>query len=385
MFQNFHKLLILLSAIFLLLATPTSAAQIGFVKSNIWASKTTALVGDKVNIFVVLVNSEDNNLEGDLQFLDDTLGQNIGSAKPFALTGGGSSNVISTQWTAVAGEHRFRAKIVNAVSIDKLNVRTSLGSDILSELSDAITVKVDSDHDGVTDDQEIINGTNPNNPDTDHDGLPDGHDPDPTNPDTDGDGDKDGHDPAPTNGSVFTPPDTDHDGIPDASDSDIDNDGIFNWVETKNGTDPNKADTDGDHVRDKQDVYPLDPKRFELEVVAKPVAVVVSPPARGGDEEGVGGVAPTTTDTNLNTVENENTDGKILGEKITNTGKLDSKLHWPWWLNGLGILWLVLLLVLLAMMRKRKQKSPVENKKEEIKNVAIPIQSPVKIKPTLKK
>src|SRR3989339_124914 len=345
--MNFFKskILFFILAGLLILPTTVFGAQIGFVKSNIWASKTTALVGDKVNIFVVLVNSEDNNLEGDLQFLDDTLGVNVGSAKPFALTSGGSSNVISTQWTAVAGDHRFRAKIVNAVSIDKLNVRTSLGSDILSELSDAITVKVDTDHDGVTDDVEETNGTNPNNPDTDNDGVNDGTDPNPTNPDTDGDG------------------------TPDATDSDIDNDGIYNWVETNNGTDPYKADTDGDGTRDKQDAYPLDPNRSKLEVVAsaEPVATISLPLPEGETQEGVGADASrttTTTNTDLNT-DTEN-GGEILGEKIENNGGEEINSRWPWWLKGLGILWLLLLLVLLIMMRKRKV-GPVEPKAEDMK------------------
>lgn len=365
----------------LILPIMVSATQIGFVKSNIWASKTTALVGDKVKIFVVLVNSEDNTLEGNLVFVDDSVDANVGSPKPFSLAGGGTSNVMMTDWTAALGEHRFRAKIVNAFSIDKLNNRTSLGSDILSELSDAITVKVDTDHDGITDDVEQANGTNPNNPDTDRDGVNDGTDPNPTNPDTDGDGDPDGRDPNPTNGSIFTPPDTDGDGIPDERDSDIDNDGLYNWVETKNGTDPYKADTDGDGVRDKEDAYPLDPKRSKLEVVtvvepnetapeteiAATTSEILDTPAQTAPE-----ITPAPTDT---------TDGEVLGEKITKAKHLNFYFPWPWWLEGLGILWLLLLLILLIMMRKTKQEPPVE----EIKKIITPAQAPKKIKASAKK
>lgn len=54
----------------------------------------------------------------------------------------------------------------------------------------------DLDGDGVTNDDEIANGTDPNNPDTDGDGLTDGEElelgTDPLNPDTDGDGVPDG-------------------------------------------------------------------------------------------------------------------------------------------------------------------------------------------------
>lgn len=56
---------------------------------------------------------------------------------------------------------------------------------------------IDSDHDGLTDAQEKIYGTDPNNPDTDGDGLSDGDEvliwhTNPLNPDSDGDGYSDG-------------------------------------------------------------------------------------------------------------------------------------------------------------------------------------------------
>ena len=38
-------------------------------------------------------------------------------------------------------------------------------------------------------------------------------------------------------------------------------DGVPNWVEQLNGTDPFRADTDGDAVNDLNDAFPLDPTR----------------------------------------------------------------------------------------------------------------------------
>lgn len=78
---------------------------------------------------------------------------------------------------------------------------------------------LDSDGDGLTDEEERALGTDPNNPDTDGDGLSDGEEvelgTDPTNPDTDGDGLSDGEEVS--LGTDPTNPDTDGDGILDGS------------------------------------------------------------------------------------------------------------------------------------------------------------------------
>jgi hypothetical protein len=94
---------------------------------------------------------------------------------------------------------------------------------------------VDSDHDGLTDAEEIILGTDPHNPDTDGDGLPDGwevqHGLNPLNP-------------------------------ADAG-ADPDSDGLSNLQEYQRGTDPQDADTDNDGYSDGAEVTagtnPLDP------------------------------------------------------------------------------------------------------------------------------
>jgi len=81
---------------------------------------------------------------------------------------------------------------------------------------------LDSDGDGLDDDDEIALGTDPDNPDTDGDGLFDGTEvdvaegsgcPDPLNPDSDGDNLLDGFEV--TLGSDPCLADTDADGIPD--------------------------------------------------------------------------------------------------------------------------------------------------------------------------
>lgn len=325
----------------------------GFVKSNIWASKVNALVNDNITIYSILVNGESDNLEGNVIFMDNGTGETVGNVKPFTLPGDGSSSVLSAVWKAKVGEHRFRAKIIDGVKINRTGARTPLGTEILSELTDVVTVKIDSDHDGVPDDQEVTDGTNPNNPDTDHDGLNDRVDPNPANHDTDGDGDPDGSDPAPTNGGVFTPPDADRDGVTDKKDSDMDNDGLYNWVEGSKGTDPRKYDTDGDGVSDKEDVYPLDPKKWEKEIVKQTVDA-----GNNNDE-----IQVTTRKANVDQVENDPI-GYVLGEKITDNGIKMSPMAvvWndlPFWLSNwrvisLFILWILLLIIFIILYSKKR-------------------------------
>jgi hypothetical protein len=73
--------------------------------------------------------------------------------------------------------------------------------------------------------------------------------------------------------------DTDHDGIGNNDDLDDDNDRLLDTEEAIIGTNPLVADTDGDGVNDKDDAFPLDPKRTKLPppVVPKPAVVTPTP------------------------------------------------------------------------------------------------------------
>ncbi|MBE7552578.1 MAG: hypothetical protein HS126_16025 [Anaerolineales bacterium] len=148
----------------------------------------------------------------------------------------------------------------------------------------------DSDNDGLSNDQEIALGTDPNDPDTDNDGMPDGwevdHVLDPKTNDANGDADSDGltnleeyhHGTDPRN------PDTDGDGLPDGwevrqgldptdstgnngASGDPDGDQLTNEEEYQNGTHPNNPDTDGDGIPDNQD--PKTEFRFFLPTIFK--------------------------------------------------------------------------------------------------------------------
>ncbi|WP_111980015.1 hypothetical protein [Algibacillus agarilyticus] len=96
----------------------------------------------------------------------------------------------------------------------------------------------DDDNDGISDDDEIANGTDPLNADTDADGVNDLADAFPTD--------------------ATETLDTDNDGTGNNADLDDDNDGVSDLDEAANGTNPLNADTDADGVNDLVDVFPTD-------------------------------------------------------------------------------------------------------------------------------
>jgi hypothetical protein len=132
----------------------------------------------------------------------------------------------------------------------------------------------DDDNDGLKDEDEIANGTDPLNPDSDGDSFIDSEDACPNNPvvykDTDSDGVCDHYDRFPEDPTETT--DFDRDGIGDNADPDDDGDGVDDSedafpldstevVDTDFDGIGNNADTDddGDGVPDNSDALPLDP------------------------------------------------------------------------------------------------------------------------------
>lgn len=127
---------------------------------------------------------------------------------------------------------------------------------------------IDSDDDGLDNSEEIALGSDPDNPDTDNDGLSDGVEElvlitDPLNPDTDDDGVTDGQEL-----ELGTDPlniDSDDDLLYDGGEiiyetdplnPDTDGDGLTDGDEVYfYETDPTEADTDGDGVNDYEEVF----------------------------------------------------------------------------------------------------------------------------------
>lgn len=140
----------------------------------------------------------------------------------------------------------------------------------------------DKDNDGLTRCEEEALGTDPNNPDTDGDGLSDGDEvlkykTDPLKADTDGDGLSDGDEVWKYKTNPLKA-DTDGDGLSDGDEvfkyrtdplkADTDGDGLSDGDEVlKYGTDPLKADTDGDGLSDGDEVlkYKTNPLKADTD------------------------------------------------------------------------------------------------------------------------
>ncbi len=151
--------------------------------------------------------------------------------------------------------------VIDGVEVDR-------GGDPLDP-SDDVPSNIDTDGDGLTDEEEGTLGTDPNNPDTDGDGLGDGEEvrdysTDPLNPDSDDDGLEDGQEVEGPDGVRETgdetdpnDPDSDDDGLSDLEEL-LGDDGVPN---SGDETDPNNPDTDGDGLEDGEElvVYETDP------------------------------------------------------------------------------------------------------------------------------
>ncbi|PKL82292.1 MAG: hypothetical protein CVV24_10880 [Ignavibacteriae bacterium HGW-Ignavibacteriae-3] len=144
------------------------------------------------------------------------------------------------------------------------------------------SLNTDKDHDGLTKREELALGTDPDNADTDGDGLKDGEEVNKyfTNPlkvDTDGDGLADG-DEVMKYKTEPTKVDTDGDGLSDGDEvlkyktdplkTDTDGDGLKDGEEVNTlKTNPLKTDTDGDGLNDGEEVlkYKTDPLKVDTD------------------------------------------------------------------------------------------------------------------------
>ena len=158
-------------------------SNLGFLAGNIWYSKDPFFAGDKVRIYSGVYNSGVHDLVGSVEFSDN--GTLLASV-PFLVQGQGRMKDVWVDWTTTKGDHKISARIVNA----KLAVIggkeepiaiASAQSGESERFADTDTDKdgigdredTDDDNDTLSDVEEIKQGTNQYQKDSDKDGITD--------------------------------------------------------------------------------------------------------------------------------------------------------------------------------------------------------------------
>ena len=206
-------------------AYPQSDGQIvdDFGSANYYWSGATVVRLNEQHLYNVVSTSTEwtSRINGRIQF---TTASNTVGFWPWPAIGSGGA-------VSGYGSTNFDGDIAEVIIYDHAlspAERDSVNSYLMSKYG-----MNDSDGDGLLNWKERQIGTDPYNPDTNGDGIPDGIEYlsglDPTNMDMDGDG-------------------------------------LTNAQELAMGTNPFSADTDGDGVPDGQDAFPLDPTRWQAPV-----------------------------------------------------------------------------------------------------------------------
>jgi len=162
------------------------------------------------------------------------------------------------------------------------SIKDLAGNALVGPVSSAFTIfsQADRDRDGVPDDLEALLGFDPDDPDSDADGIPDGRE------DNDGDGLNNAAEIV--LGTDAQLADTNGNGITDANE-DVDGDSLNNLGEATAGTDITKADTDGDGWNDET----------EVSDGTDPLSGASKPPRFAPTRAGLVGVAPLDVDASL--------------------------------------------------------------------------------------
>lgn len=228
--------------------------DISINESQIKLSTSTFLEGRSIRIYASASNNSDSDLLGIVKFFDN--GKQINGDQPVSIFASKNDDVF-VDWTPAYGQHEIKVILypwekeednpANNVVTKSIYVNQDTDRDGVTNSKDT-----DDDNDGTPDTQDLFPLNKNESRDTDGDGTGDNAD-----KDDDNDGVPDTSDDLPLDPNETT--DTDKDGIGDIADTDDDNDGLLDTEEAKIGTNPLKADTDGDTVNDKDDPFPLDP------------------------------------------------------------------------------------------------------------------------------
>lgn len=245
----------------LLAVAPIASAadgEISIPDENVTFSQDYILEGNTVRIWTSVENLSENDLLGTVRF--STQNGNINGDQPISALAE-SSDAVFVDWNPTT----YGSYTITITAIPWENNTDDPSNNTVSR---SVYVYQDTDHDGITNDDDT---------DMDGDGVTNDDDDFPLNgnewTDTDGDGTGDNEDDDDDNDNVLDEDDAfpqdplyssdyDNDGTPDENDDDLDNDGLNNSDEEILGTDPLNSDTDGDQVEDGTDPFPLDPSEW---------------------------------------------------------------------------------------------------------------------------
>lgn len=192
--NNIKYVIFILIGVFVLFIMPLNTVNAIEKTSNaglingIWYSKLPFFAGNKIKVSTAVFNSTAFTVAGKVQFFDyNTL---IGETD-FLVKVGDVSNVF-IEWLVNEGNHAVSTKLINTVKIEAgkasepiiLSLISSPRSENFADIDtddDGVGNKddLDDDNDGALDEEEIKQGTDPLNGDTDGDGIPDKTDKEP--------------------------------------------------------------------------------------------------------------------------------------------------------------------------------------------------------------
>lgn len=188
--------------------------DVGFLDSTVRMVPEKFFAGDLVKFYVTLHSFGTVDVEGSVRLYVN--GEKIGDDKLFSSRAGGANEEVWFYWRATEGDDKVEFNIVSD--------QESAGRQENNVILKKITVEKDTDRDGIADSLD---------PDKDNDGLPNEWEV------------RYGFDPLNSADAL----------------KDTDGDTLTNLEEFKRGTDPTKADTDGDGLNDSVDAFPLDRTR----------------------------------------------------------------------------------------------------------------------------
>lgn len=238
--------------------------DLSLTATDIATSKEEAVFGEIVRVFARVFNLGDTDVYGFVVFLDN--GKEMADPQPISVKANTYDDVF-IDWPVSAGTHNIQAKIIatNLADENPANDKAVKDNYFVDLDTDGDGVgnnkDLDDDNDNLSDEQERILGTDSLDPDSDGDGARDGIDVFPLDAkewrDSDQDGVGDNQDADNDNdglndddevfifGTNPLNPDTDGDQLPDNEEITL-------------GTSALKPDSDGDGVVDSKDKFPLD-------------------------------------------------------------------------------------------------------------------------------